>query len=282
MQSKRWLLWIFKFALSALAIYFVVKAFSKEEILSSIKTIKIPQFLGALLLYLLSQWISSNRLLKLIEILKININKTKNFALYLIGMSYNLFLPGGIGGDAYKQVYYKKNSKVEHGPILSSLILDRLCGLAAILILIAATLPSSSYSITRIKWFYALAPILFLAASFLLQKFFVRFKKAVDAAIIRSLIIQILQVLAAFVLASSFSIFDIGNVAVVFLISSVATAIPVFLGGFGARELVFLQLAPFFSMEPKVGVAIAIAFSLVVLLASIPGLFIDYSKAFRA
>ena len=49
-------------------------------------------------------------------------------------MFYNLFLPGGIGGDAYKGFVIQRKFKVKTKKVVGALLLDRLSGMLLIII----------------------------------------------------------------------------------------------------------------------------------------------------
>jgi uncharacterized protein (TIRG00374 family) len=58
----------------------------------------------------------------------------------LIGLFFNLFVPGGVGGDLIKMVYLKKESGDRYPQALLTVLLDRLLGLAGLLALAVAAL----------------------------------------------------------------------------------------------------------------------------------------------
>ena len=59
--------------------------------------------------YFLSQVISSERLRYILINNNFKISFKENGLLYLIGMFYNFFIPGGIGGEFYKSYLMKKS-----------------------------------------------------------------------------------------------------------------------------------------------------------------------------
>ena len=66
-------------------------------------------FLGAaVLLYALSKLLSAFRLNIYFRNIKLGLPEWENIKLYWLGMFYNLFLPGAIGGDAYKVILLNK------------------------------------------------------------------------------------------------------------------------------------------------------------------------------
>jgi len=70
---------------------------------------------------------------------------------YYIGMFYNLFLPGSVGGDAYKVFLLHEQGVGRTKPLILATLLDRLSGLAMLalltfgLILLREDLPGLPY-----------------------------------------------------------------------------------------------------------------------------------------
>ena len=91
-----------KFALSGAALYIVFQNIDRSQLLVLLKSAQPAWLLLALLAYNASKILSSFRLTHYFQANQILLNERDNLQLYYIGMFYNLFLPGGIGGDAYK------------------------------------------------------------------------------------------------------------------------------------------------------------------------------------
>ncbi len=62
------------------------------------------------------------------------------FRLSLIGLFFNLLVPGGVGGDLIKIVYLRKEARERFAKALLTVLLDRLFGLAGLLILTVGVL----------------------------------------------------------------------------------------------------------------------------------------------
>lgn len=59
-----------------------------------------------------------------------NISIWQSFKLTVIGIFFNFFVPGGVGGDVVKGVVMKKNTQVSGGAAAFAVIMDRVLGLA--------------------------------------------------------------------------------------------------------------------------------------------------------
>ncbi len=270
------LLYVLKLALSSAAIYFLVQLAGKEELIQAIKNFGVLGIVIVTALYLLSQFVSTVRLAIFFRLIRIPISLWENFKLYLIGMSYNLFLPGGIGGDGYKYVVLKREYAAESKPTFQAILLERLCGLASIGILLVIVV--SIWGITQVKgWPYSLLGIVgYFVAYLACKQFFPTFLKGFKAAMGLSFVVQAIQIVAILFIAYRLGVHQPIQIMGVFLISTLSTAVPVFLGGVGARELVFASLARFLEQDASILISIALIFSFCTVLSAIPGLFLDW------
>jgi len=85
-------------------------------------------FIPALLCFTFSQLISSFRLLYFFKNIQLPITVLYNLRLYLQGMFYNIFLPGGVGGDGYKIVILSKQFRNNSRSVFTAIFLDRVSG----------------------------------------------------------------------------------------------------------------------------------------------------------
>ena len=275
-RFKKILSYALKISVSAAAIWYIVHHVGSEQLKESLLEVQFGYVVLALVLYLASQVISTKRLETFLRCISIPIPFRENLSLYFIGMAYNLFLPGGIGGDAYKVFYLSKKYEQGKKLIVQALLLDRLFGLLAIIILLA---PITAYfSLTEFPNWMVIILILPLAAGsyFGVKWLFKTFLPAYVSATRYSIYLQAIQMFAAIFLAKGVGIDDLGHIALIFLLSSIATAIPVFLGGIGAREIVFAQMAIYFGFAETPFVTVAILFSFITLVSAVPGLFLDW------
>ena len=64
-------------------------------------------------------------------IVSISVSPLRNIKLYYVGMFYNLFLPGGIGGDGYKVWMLRREFSSSWKSLILISFLERLNGLEA-------------------------------------------------------------------------------------------------------------------------------------------------------
>ncbi|MDA8886577.1 flippase-like domain-containing protein [Bacteroidia bacterium] len=280
-KTSCFFIYALKLTLSVLAISYLVKMAGKETYLAAISSFGFLFILIATLLYIFSQWVSAVRLGVFFKLINTQIGLFENFKLYLIGMSYNLFLPGGIGGDGYKYVVLKRDYNSSGNPTLHAILLERLCGLASIAILLSIV--ASFWRIIQFQstWFLLLSAIFYIIAYYSCKRFFPAFLVGFHKAMVLSFVVQAIQIFTICFIAFRLGVNSPLEISGVFLLSTLATAIPVFLGGVGARELVFASFGETLGVESSLLVSIAIVFSICMVLSAIPGLFLDWMQKRR-
>ncbi|MCB9245860.1 MAG: flippase-like domain-containing protein [Flavobacteriales bacterium] len=267
-----------KLVLSATAIWFVTRKIDAADAVKLIRNSQWVYALPGLVLLILSQIVSAERLKAVLRVLDINAARWWNVQLYFIGMAYNLFLPGGIGGDGYKVLVYHRKFGTARKKVLTALLVDRLSGLLAIGILLGLSLSGiGEWQIWQIPALVGI-PVLCILAYLFSRTVFPSYRSVFVSVNLYALAVQLIQVASIWFLAKAMNFeVDIFYLSVLFLFSTLATTIPVFLGGIGAREGVFALLAIQFGLDEPTAVATALAFSLATVLASVPGLLFDWT-----
>src|SRR5436190_7821323 len=133
---KKWLLIAARALVAVLAMYLALRKISWREINQFEWNGSLFWLLPALVLFNISQFVSAYRLLQFYKIHQPGIAYLFNLRLYYKGMFYNLFLPGGIGGDAYK-IITLKNSSNTYKQLTTATLLDRINGLIVLLLIIS-------------------------------------------------------------------------------------------------------------------------------------------------
>ena len=116
--------------------YLVFRKIDTAELWGITKSIRWFWLIPAVLMFVLSKVFTALRLNLYFRNIGLQISEKLNFRLYLVGMFYNLFLPGGIGGDGYKVYLLNKQYKTSVKSLIQSALLDRLGGLVAIVFLL--------------------------------------------------------------------------------------------------------------------------------------------------
>jgi uncharacterized membrane protein YbhN (UPF0104 family) len=225
----------------------------------------------------LSKIVSSVRLNYYFKDVGIALSETKNLILYYVGMYYNLFLPGGIGGDGYKIYLLGKRYGSRISSLIQANLLDRLSGLAALVFLAAILFYFSSFArLYRPLGGVALIVALLVYPVFITlhKKLFRNFTTYLKQTTFLAFAVQLIQLLSAFFIILSLPE-GVNKVdfMTLFLISSVVAVLPLTVGGVGAREVTFLYGLTLIGQSPAIGIAFSFIFFLVTLVSSAIGLF---------
>ena len=272
---------LLKIIISFLLIYFVFTKIQFQDVWTVLKKAKILPLILALIFFTLSKLIAALRLNLYFHQLDIKLKQWSNIKLYLLGMFYNLFLPGGIGGDAYKGYVIKKKYEVRTKRIIAVLLLDRLSGLL-LLVFYACIMGIliQSGQLATYKWLFALC----ILASFLV--FWVFNKKYFDfvfpvywRSIGYSALVQLCQITCVLFILMSFDLQENRLAYIfIFLVSSVVAVLPLTIGGIGSREVVFFYGALWLGLEENTSVSISMLFFLITALVSLTGIYYHFRQ----
>ncbi|WP_292008335.1 lysylphosphatidylglycerol synthase transmembrane domain-containing protein [Chryseobacterium sp.] len=269
-KFKKTFITILKIGISLLLLYFVFRKVPFTEVWELIKTSNYALLIIALLVFVLSQVISAQRLLKYFHANHFYINKTDNLKLYLIGMFYNFFIPGGIGGDAYKVYVLNKKFNWSAKRLTKAVFCDRLSGLLAIIVLIEIL----TFPVLQELYKLIILPAVVLtiiAARLFFSKLFSEYKPVFYKTLIYSIGVQICQLISIYLILKSFT--QIGEVwiyCIVFLASAVLSVLS--FSGIGVREWLFLKAAQYFTFDAQVSVSTAILFSFITAVVALVGI----------
>lgn len=265
---------LLKISITVLSLYLVSRKVDFKDLKDAFEESN-PLFLFlAFLAFVISQVISSSRLNTFFKGIGLKISEIYNFKIYLLGMFYNLFLPGGIGGDGYKIFLLRKKFEIKGRRLFQAIFFDRLSGLWA-LGLINATLLIFIPNLGIPNW----APVLVVALGtvayyIIMSKFFGDYSKRFGLAHLKALMVQSMQVVSVIFLLYALNFEGkFSPYLFMFLMSSLVAIFPFTVGGLGARELVFLYGAQYFQMDQHVAVIISLLFYCISALLSFSGIY---------
>ncbi|MBN8530347.1 MAG: flippase-like domain-containing protein [Alphaproteobacteria bacterium] len=192
-------------------------------------------------------------------------------ALYFLGMFYNNFLPGGIGGDGYRLIVFKREG-LSAAAALRLLLSERASGLFVLCLLFAALGMMAIPGVSGLLWWafvLALGLGYYLSTRLLLHE--TPFMTL--GALPWSLGVQLTTLLAAFAVLRGLAVDQmLMEYLCVFLVACVLSAvIPFSVGGVGIREATFFEAARWMPIDGDTGVAFALAYFAVYLLCSLIG-----------
>ncbi len=265
---------LLKISITGLSLYLVSRKVEFNDLKDAFEKSN-PLFLFlAFIAFVISQVISSSRLNTFFKGIGLNISETYNFKIYLLGMFYNLFLPGGIGGDGYKIFLLRKKFKIKGRRLFQAIFFDRLTGLWA-LGLINATLIIFIPQLSIPNW----APVLVVTIGtityyVIMRKFFSDYSKYFALSHLKALMVQSMQVVSVILLMYALNFEGkFSPYLFMFLLSSLVAIFPFTVGGLGARELVFVYGAQYFQMDQHLAVIISLLFYCISALLSFSGIY---------
>lgn len=280
MKGKLWraIKLLLKLAFTVVSLFFVFSKVSLNDLKEAFTGSDPIFFINAFLIFAVSQFIASTRLNKYFQATGLYLTNIYNFKLYLLGMFYNLFLPGGIGGDGYKIYFLRRKSGIKGRKLLMAVFLDRLSGVWA-LGLIIALLTIFIPQIEIPKWMplsaFALATMVYYLV---LKVFFKGYAPFFVTTHLRAILVQGLQLIAViFVLYALKFNGKFSPYLLMFLASSLVAVFPFTVGGLGAREVVFLYGADYFQLDSHLAVLISLLFYFISALLSVSGTYFIFN-----
>jgi len=278
-NKKGLLKFVIKVIITTLALYVVIRKIDLIETKRILFSTQVFWLFIALLLFNISKVISSIRLNGLFRTIDLRLDFYYNLKLYYVGMFYNLFLPGGIGGDGYKVYVLNKHFKVSVKQLISATLVDRISGMVALVFLVMVLTLFIEITFAGENIIYFISGLLILAypAYYLFFKLlFPKFIPFFHPSNFLSFGVQVSQLICALFILWSLDIHDLYiEYQVLFLISSVVAVLPFTIGGIGARELVFIFGANYLMIDRNTAVAFSLLFFLLTAVSSFTGVFLE-------
>ncbi|MVN78396.1 UPF0104 family protein [Hymenobacter sp. HMF4947] len=277
---RRYLPLLAKLAFMAGALWLVARHLDLPLLGRTLRQARPGWLALAVALFTLSKLIASVRLNTFFQAVGIQLSERYNLRLYWLGMYYNLFLPGGIGGDGYKVYLLGKEFPGRRAAIFRALLLDRISGMVALLVLLLLLFGGTAYPGWWRVGALALVPLGLGLSYGLASWLFKEFRGALGRTSWQALGVQGSQVLCAWALLAALGASG-GPVLpylLVFLASSIVAVLPLTVGGLGARELTFLYGAQLFALSVPVAVSVSVLFYVISALVSLVGAFVKVSN----
>jgi uncharacterized membrane protein YbhN (UPF0104 family) len=276
--TKKTLKTALKLLLTGLALFLVFRKIDTDQLLQVVKSVEWVWLIPAVIAFVGSKVATAVRLNLYFKNIGLHISEWRNWRLYLIGMFYNLFLPGGIGGDGYKIYLLNKHYQTPVKSLVQASLLDRLGGLVAIAFLLLALIVPANLSLSLAggipwEWIAGTLTLLVFPAYWLLQKlFFTDFLPSFWRANSWSMVGQLAQLGCAWFILRSLGVTEnFLAYQLVFLLSSIVAVLPLTIGGVGARELVFVYAHTYAGIEEPTAVAFSLIFFIITAIVSLIG-----------
>jgi glycosyltransferase 2 family protein len=268
--------WLLKLLVTGCLLYWVLRNIDRQSLLNAIHAADKRLLSAAFIPYLVSRVTAASRLTVILNRINLPISHRSGLHLHWVSMFYGIFLPGGLGGDAYK-LYQLKQHFPEHRTALltTALLWDRIIGFAVLLLLAALLFAAGLY----IPWGIGVILPAGLVAGFAFLMAARRWLSAILPAmgrlILLSLLTQLAQMLSVCILLLAMGIHgNFEDYMLIFLLSSIAAMFPLSVGGIGIRELVFMQGAVMLGVSEHAAVTVSVLFDIIVTLTAVSGAFL--------
>jgi hypothetical protein len=271
-KARKFLQILLRLLVSSLALYVVLRKTDLHSLYQLLLQCNPFYLLAACAFFIFSKILSAIRLNLFFRATGINLLQSTNLRLYWLGMFYNLFLPGGIGGDGYKVYYLNRKMQAPVKKSLLALVFDRVTGLLAIFLLCLLFAMIIPQTIIRDIYFLLTMMLGSMVFYFIVYRWFKPFFGSLHRTNLQSLGVQLAQVIAAWLILRALHHEQLTtSYLFVFLISSVVAVIPFTIGGVGAREITFLYAADILQLDLAAAVSLSLLFFLITALVSLAG-----------
>ena len=266
---------ILQIVITVFFVYFTVSNLDLSKLFEVLNNINILYLIIAASIYFSSQIISSERLRYILNDNKFIISFKQNFTLYLIGLFYNFFIPGGIGGDAYKSFLMNKKFNWKLSKVVKLLLLDRLIGLGVLCCILIGL-----YEIIflNFNFIFLILTLCFLSIiGYYMVKLIFKNQNIFWKSFIYSTASHFIQFISLFIILYSLGIVNnYFEIIIIFILSSIFSVFS--FGGIGIREYIFLSSASILSFSPELAASIGLLFTISAAMSSLPGLKFIISK----
>lgn len=262
-------------AISALALAIWLADF--KTVMAACRNVNPFMLIVAFVLLIASQLASAMRTRIYLNLFGLELSFADAVAFYFSGMFYNTVLPGGIGGDGYKVLILKKSANLPTADGLKLVLAERANGLFVLLLLILLMLPFSYFfKIIPYGWIFVIACIAatvkgyFFAEGIILPEP----KSTSLKACLWSGVVQISISVAVLFLLAGINVIPEQwlEYLLLFQIGTVASVLPVTIGGAGLRELALFYGASEAGIPAANGVTVGVLWFVLYMLAALAGL----------
>ncbi len=281
MIKKKWIA-VAKYPIALLILYFVLRQADWHAIVGYAQNIPLVILLLVFALFTVAQCLSAARMNLYYRKVGKPLHWWYNVQLYYVGLVYNILLPGGIGGDAYKIYLLKRQKDYPVGEGVRIQLATRGNGLLVLLLSAYAMLPFIDLPLSRPQVLLLVVGLVvvtvagYVVASRLLLKDIARIEWS---ALPYSVGVQGLNVLCMTLLWANLT--QDGYLAeyiLLFQLAAIAGMIPITIGGLGIRELTFFYGAQWIShisgnsVDGELGVVISLLMFAITVMSAVIGL----------
>jgi uncharacterized membrane protein YbhN (UPF0104 family) len=254
--------------ITTFCVYYTVSNINGSQLVDTIHNTRLEYIAGALTLFMLSQVVSSFRVYNIFRRFNYKLSWQSNMKLYAAGLFYNFFLPGGVGGDAYKGVRLRSVLGWPSKQILKMLFLDRAIGFGVLAVMIILLDPSGV--LIPMLGLRLIAVVAMIAVGYAITHYIFKSQMIYFHTFGYSVMAQFLQISAVILIIEGMGIESTVSLMVwIFLISSAAGIIS--FAGIGVREFLFLSSAQFLTLSGETSATVGLWISIIGAIVSFMG-----------
>ena len=305
MLENKYILLSIKIIITFMLLYLIIININIYDVFKIIRNVDYMYILISMLILFLQLIIANFRWYLVLKYLSTPVSISTLYSYLWVGNFFNQALPSSVSGDALRVFYLHKNSNTSINRSTLSVVLDRVTGVTGLVLLIVLSIPFlytitgfSNVFISIISFIVLLIlAIVALASMDLFFKIFPhwkiiniahRFSKQARmlflskyiglGLVLISMVVHFLSIVSVFFLAKSMSIqVEFINILLIIPIAILLMTIPVSIAGWGIREGVIVGGLGYVGMGIENSLALSIMFGLLVLVFSLPGMFIWFA-----
>ncbi len=279
---KKRILGFAKYPIALLILYWVLQAADWDAIQTHVKAISPPLLIAAILCFTLAQMASALRMNAYYRHMGKPLSFAYGIRLYYVALFYNVILPGGIGGDAYKVYLLKKQMDYPIGEGIRIQLATRTNGLLVLLLSLYLTLPFMGlpFPMPLILAAVLLSCACTIIGYAILSRMLLKEVSRMEwRALPYSVGVQGFNILCMICLWAALS--DGAQLipyVFLFQLAAIAGMIPISIGGLGIREFTFFYGATLIgqltgtALDPELGVVISLLVFAITVISALIGL----------
>lgn len=280
---KKKLVLVGKYLVALAMLAWILNQVETDAIVTIYARLSLPEMLLAFVFFNLGQCLSSERMRHYYRHAGFAMSRGFGLRLTYASMFYNIIIPGGIGGDAYRVALLKRIQAVPVKTGIRLQLSNRMSGLVAICLLILGLAVASSVALPPLPMAGGIAlatAALLCGYGFVILPFLKETRAVALRALLWSLLAQGAALGAVVVLCFGLGAGagQLADYLLLYLVAALAGMVPVTIGGLGIREFTFFYGSQIIAglggavLAPELGVTLALAFFALTFLSSCAGL----------
>ena len=289
---------LLKVAISLGLITFLINQVDFNKIINILRNVDITMIIYAMILLTIQVFIATTRWQFVLKCQKIMLSYKSTLQILWSGLFFNQAMPSSVGGDVIRGYYLKKQG-ITLGRATLGVLMDRLFGMAGLVLLVVASLPLLFGLISDP---IARSGVLFIALGISLALLFIFFTDKLPGnfshlrvirgfyslsqegrhcisknyngliIMIMSILIHLISVIAVMTMAIGLGInVEWGGILLMIPLTSLIMVVPISIAGWGVREGVMVVGFGYLGVAPEAALALSILYGLLILAVALPG-----------